>query len=249
MQPAGSETIRLLEQRVSVREFAPEPVPLDSLTILLDAACRAPTSSNLQTYSLVVISDAARRRELAMLAGRQPHVADAPVFVAVCADLSRVQRACSLHGVEENVDTLEMGLVASIDASLVGMSLMLAAESVGLGCVMIGALRSKPVEVAALLRLPPHAFVLFGMCLGWPRFKPPQKPRFPRESIIHFEEYAARESEESVAKYDAVLARYYDHRCKPADTRAWTKRVADCMCTLNNRALRQALSILGLRFD
>ena len=238
-----SETLRLLESRVSVRAFRPDPVPDELLATVLRAACRAPTSSNIQAYSLVVIRDVETRRELSVLAGNQAHVAETPVFLAVCADLSRARRACELHGKPFAGENMEIGLVATVDATLAGMCVMLAAESVGLGCVMIGGMRNKPVEVARLLELPSGAFVVFGMCLGWPAERPEMRPRVPEDGAIHFDRYDGSRTDAVLNAYDQLLAQKGD------GTLTWTAKIARDFSTARRSDLRACLAALGLGFE
>ena len=56
-KPLTSETINLLRDRVSVRKYADKPVSTTLIDTILEAAFRAPTSSNIQAYSVVVIRD------------------------------------------------------------------------------------------------------------------------------------------------------------------------------------------------
>jgi FMN reductase (NADPH) len=219
------------EAHVSVRQYLPQTVPDEMILAILRAARRAPTSSNLQAYSIVVVRDPDTLRRLAELAGNQRHVAETPVFLAWCADLSRVERACKLHNREFVGNTLEMGIVATVDAALTGMSAMTAAESFGLGCVMIGGMRNHPVEVARLLELPPRAYVVFGMCIGWPAERPPQKPRLPESAVIHFERYNG-------ATADEVF-----------EDAAWTTRVSVEFSKPRREHLRAALAQLGLPLE
>jgi FMN reductase (NADPH) len=135
-------------------------------------------------------------------------VAEAPVFIAVCADLSRVARACELHERKFAGNALEMALVAVVDAALVGMSAAMAAESLGLGTVMIGGVRNEPLKICELLGAPPHCFVVFGMCLGTPLDYPLQKPRLPEEAIIHFEQYDDSTVDHALAPYDELVSKY-----------------------------------------
>src|SRR5215472_1593597 len=88
-----TETIRVLNEHVSIRNFRPDPIPTETTELILRAACRAPTSSNLQAYSLIVVQDPGARAQLAAIAGNQKHVLEAPVFVAICADLSKAAAA------------------------------------------------------------------------------------------------------------------------------------------------------------
>ncbi|HYB90390.1 MAG TPA: nitroreductase family protein [Candidatus Binataceae bacterium] len=48
----------------SLRRFKPDPVPDEVLTKVLDAAIRAPSGSNQQTWLFVVVKDAEQRRKL-----------------------------------------------------------------------------------------------------------------------------------------------------------------------------------------
>ena len=117
-----SETIDLLTNRRSVRRYRDEPVPEAMIEAILRAAFRAPTSSNIQSYSVVVVRDRAVLRRLAPVTGNQRHVAEVPVFLAFCADLTRIDHALMRNGHSIAGNNMETGLVASIDAALVGMS-------------------------------------------------------------------------------------------------------------------------------
>jgi nitroreductase len=250
MLPAKkSETIRTLESHVSIRSFNSTPVSEETLAMVLNAARRAPTSSNLQAYSVVVVRDPETRRRLSILAGNQRHVAEAPVFLAFCADISRIRLACQLHSKELAGDTLEMGLVAVIDAALVGMNVASAAESLGMGTVMIGGMRNHPLEVAATLALPEGAFVIFGMCIGWPERRPPQKPRLPEAAVIHYERYNSDGVEQALDEYDRQLESHFRGIDKPTDKASWTRRVATEFSRVRRGELRAAVRRLGFAFD
>lgn len=238
-----TETIRVLESHVSVRRFRPEPIPDELLMTVIRAACRAPTSSGIQAYSLIVIRDPERRRLLSVLAGNQAHVAETPVLLAVCADLSRARRACEMHNVPFAGQNMEIGMVAVVDAALAGMSVMLAAESAGLGCVMIGGMRNKPVEVARLLELPAGAFVVFGMCLGWPLDRPALRPRLPQDGAIHFEHYDTSRTDTILKEYDRLLTE------QSGETLSRTARIARDFSKPRRADLRGYLSALGLPFE
>lgn len=244
----SSETIELLHKRGSVRSYAPDPVSDEMLTAILEAARRAPTSSNLQAYSLIVVRDSGTRRILSEYAGNQRHVVEAPVFIAICADLSRVAQACQMQ--EKNLvgDTLEMGLVATIDAALVGMCATLAADSLGLGSVMIGGMRSRPLEVAELLNLPNRAYVVFGLCVGWPAQRQPPKPRHPAEAVVHFERYEPSDQVRALQAYDGRLAAHYRVGGKPTSPDSWTGCTGREFSKPRRANLRADLARLGFDF-
>ena len=119
----------------------------------------------------------------AALCGGQTHIEQAPVFVAVCADLHKIAAACAQNGVELQSQSLELFLQATVDAALLGQNLALAAESEGLGICMIGAARNHPIELAKLLELPRHVFAVFGMVVGHPTDDPVPRGRMPLGAV------------------------------------------------------------------
>jgi len=243
----GRDVLRTLESRASVRHFADVSLSEAQLHRLVEAARRAPTSSNLQAYSLIRVTDPQTRRRLAELAGEQRHVAEAPVLFVLCADLARLDRAADMTGVRRGSDTLEALLVATIDASLVGMSLSLAAESLGWGSCMIGGLRKHTEAVAQLLGLPPRVFAVFGLCIGQIARRPPQKPRLPQSVVVHSEKYDEAGQEAGIRHFDRVLAEHYRAQGRSSPDDAWSRHGATLMSQRPLAGLRGALQRLGFR--
>jgi nitroreductase len=243
-----SETIRVLHDRVSVRRYTDAPVSDDHVQAILKAAFRAPTSSNIQSYSVVVVRDPETKAQLSLTAGGQRHVAEAPVFLAFCADLTRIDVALQRNGHDLNDNNLEVGLVSSIDAALVGMSAYLAADSLGIKGVMIGAMRNDPVAAARLLDLPHRVYCVFGMCLGWPAEAPAQKPRMDFDHVVHFERYDAGKSAAAVDAYDPVLASHYRASGRQTTDDSWSHDIDAKFHPPQRDTLRQALKSLGFDF-
>ena len=128
---------------------------------------------------MVAVTDAAKRARLAELCGNQEHIAQAPVFLAWCADLARLDRACELRGYTQVTGYVENFLVAAVDAAIAAQTAALAAESLGLGICYIGSIRNNTQAVIDLLELPRLVFPVTGMTLGWPAAEPPMRPRLP----------------------------------------------------------------------
>ena len=247
-----SETIDLLARRSSVRRYKPDPVPEAMVEAILRAAFRAPTSSNIQSYSVIVVRDRDVLRRLAPVTGNQRHVAEAPVFLAFCADLTRIAFAMAKNGHSVADNNMETGLVASIDAALVGMCAALAAESLGLKGVMIGAVRNDATASAEVLGLPDRVYCVFGLCLGWPDDVPVQKPRMDYAGIVHHERYGATRAEgemgSRLAAYDAVLARHYRATGRPTTDDSWTHDMDKKFHPWLRDKLRQQLRERGFDF-
>ena len=129
-------------------------MPSGTLQLLIGAAQSAASSSNLQLWSVVSVSDPARRRALYEVAGHQAHILECPLFLVWVADLHRPTQLARERGVPSaGLDYLEMFLMASIDSALAAQNAVVAAEALGLGTVYIGALRNDPVRVAQVLEL------------------------------------------------------------------------------------------------
>ncbi len=194
--PAGilwnDQIAHLLAHR-SVRAYRPDPLPEGAIPTLIAAAQSAASSSNLQLWSVVAVEDADRRAKLAELAGGQKHIAQAPLILLWVADLARPHAIATDAGQPaEGFAFLESFLVASVDAALAAQNAVVAAESLGLGTVYIGAMRNRPEEVAAVVGLPSNAAVVFGLVVGWPDGAAPAsvKPRLPQAAVLHHERYA-----------------------------------------------------------
>lgn len=239
-----------LNQHVSVRNYRQEPIADDLLRTILNAARRSPTSSNIQAYSFVVVRNPETKQQLAVLAGNQSHIETCDVFIAVCADITRLEKATELYG-KSLAKNLENSMVATVDASLAGMSLSLAAESVGIGTVMIGGMRNRPQEVAEVLGLPSGVFVVYGICLGYPdedKF-PEQKPRLPEDLIIHYEQYTNSDPTPQLQAHDAELAAHYRNQGRRTPDGAWTNVIADKFSVFQRPKLKATLESMGFRFD
>jgi len=243
-----SETIEVLHNRVSIRKYSDEPVTEAQVEAILRAAFRAPTSSNIQAYSVIVVRDPAVKAKLAELTGNQKHVADCPVYLQFCADLTRMEAAMKRHGHDMENNNLEYGLVASIDAALVGMSAYLVADSLGIKGLMIGAVRNKPDEVGKLLGMPRRVYPVFGMCLGWPAEAPKQKPRMDIDTTIHYEKYDTAKLEAALDAYDAELAAHYNAIGKPTTADSWTRDIDEKFAVPRRDKLREQLKGMGFDF-
>ncbi len=199
-------TIELIRRHGSVRRYKPDPVAPDIIETLVVAAQRASTSSNLQMTSVVAVTDPAVRSRLAELCGGQAHVAQAPVFLAWCADLKRLDRACELRGYTQVTEYVENFLVAAVDVAIAAQNAALAAESLGLGICYIGSLRNNVAAVIELLRLPRLVFPIVGMTVGWPATPPVVRPRLPLSAVLHWEHYAEAPKDAELATYDRIMA-------------------------------------------
>jgi nitroreductase len=234
----------------TVRAFLPTPIAPEVLDLVIAAASSAPTSSNLQAWSVMTVRDAGRKARLAAVAGGQKHITQAPVLLVWLADLARLDAIARQSGTEvEGIHYLELFMVAIIDAALAAQNAVVALESLGLGSVYIGALRNDPETVARELGLPKLVFPVFGLCIGTPDPKglSAPKPRLPQSVVVHQEQYDPALSVAEVAAYDARMSAFQTEQAMPAEV--WTQRAiarVKSAKSLNGRhRMREALRALG----
>ena len=197
-------TLDLIHAHGSVRRYKPDPVPDSLIKSIISAGQRASTSSNKQTYSVIVTRDEEKRRALMEIAGGQIQIQQAPVFLTFCADRARLERICELRGYTQDFSTVESFLIAVVDSALVAQNTALAAESLGLGICYIGAIRSNASAVIDLLKLPKGVFPITGMTVGYPLYPPRIRPRLAQEAILHWESYNP-DQEEALLAYDQKM--------------------------------------------
>jgi len=192
----------LLDRRV-VRRYTEQAVPDSLLDALLAAAQSAPAKSDLQQYSVVVMRDAPRIKQIADWIGTMDWIATAPVFLVWCGDMRRGQRLCELHDMPHANNNLDTFLNTAVDCSLAMAQFMVAAEAVGLGTCPISYVRSHIERVSPLLGLPAGVYPLAGLTVGWPVFRRPVSMRLPPSVVVHRERYNDSTLVNDIAAYDA----------------------------------------------
>lgn len=247
----GNPCLDTLLSHRSIRAYLPDALPSGTLETLIAAAQSASTSSNLQTWSVVAVVDADRKARLSEFAGNQAHIRQCPLFLVWLADLARLHHIAEQQGLPDaGLDYLEMFVMATIDAALAAQNAVVAAESLGLGTVYIGGIRNRPQEVASLLHLPPQAFAVFGLCVGYPDPAKPAaiKPRLPQTAVLHQETYDLSRQEADIAQYNQTMRSFYAEQ-QMSVSGDWSehslKRVASGASLSGRDRLRQILQQLG----
>lgn len=253
----SNATLAVIHAHGSVRAYKSDAVPEALLATIVRAAQRASTSSNLQAYSVIAVTDAAKRARLAEVCGQQAFIAQAPLFLAWCADLARLERVCALRDYTQVTAYVENFLVAALDAVIAAQNAALAAESLGLGICYIGSIRNNPREVIELLGLPRLVFPVVGMTVGYPEKPPPVRPRLPLEAILHRECYNA-DHDRALHEYDRVMAAtgIYNQRQVPVPGKpdemedyGWLEHSARRVSQPTRTHLRQVLQEQGFALE
>lgn len=225
-------TLDVLLNRRSIRAFTDEPVSAQDVDAIEAAAQRAATSQFYNAWSAIRITDEDLKQKLAEVA-RQPYVATAPLLYVFVADQHRNYRIAEAKGVAESDITYGTSFMlaqAQNDAVLALHAMETAAESLGLGGVILGSLLNNIDELIDLLHLPEHTFPVLGLALGHPAQQPQLKPRMPRELQFFNNAYPTDDETPDVLAqfkdFDATVHEYYDLRDASKPVAGFTDQIA-----------------------
>ncbi|WP_392566558.1 oxygen-insensitive NADPH nitroreductase [Utexia brackfieldae] len=223
-----TSTIDLLCQHRSIRAYTDQLVSNEQINAILQSAQAVSSSNFLQCSTIIRITDPDLRKKLAELSGGQPYIFGAPEFWVFCADLNRHKQIAP----ELELGKAEHLLLGAVDTSIMAQNAVVAAESLGLGCVYIGGIRNKIDEVTTLLGLPQFVLPLFGLCIGYPAQDPELKPRLPK-ALVFFENHYQPIDKPLLAQYDETMAHYYQARSSNQKFNGWSDNVANILSAEN----------------
>jgi nitroreductase/FMN reductase [NAD(P)H] len=186
----------------SCRSFEQKPIDDDLLKLLFACALSAPSKSDLQQTDIIHVSDSARRRAVEALIPSMPWIAEAPVFLLFCGNNRRLRQVSEKHEIPFTNDHLDAFFNAAVDAGIVMMAFIEAAEAVGLGCCPISAVRNHPRKLDTLLKLPEWVFPVAGLCVGYPESEGRLSYRLPLEVTVHTDAFDETELETRIDAYD-----------------------------------------------
>lgn len=194
--------------RRTVRKFSDRPVSDELLKKIVDKAVKAPTTGNMQLYSVIATRQDDKRRELAALHFNQPAAANAPVLLTICADHYRFNRWCEESGAPTDCfDNLQGILYGVLDAVIFAQQIVSVAENEGLGTCYLGTVTFNAAKIAELLKLPSHTIPVCALAVGYPDGPAEETERIGSEGVLHIEEYP-EETPERIKKVYAVKDNY-----------------------------------------
>jgi FMN reductase (NADPH) len=225
-----NSTIETILGHKSVRKFKDQRLTREQIETLVRSAQAASTSSMIQAYTIIGVTDPGKKAELAAIAGNQSYVEENGHFFVFCADLYRHEVIGEKEGAEvtESLESTEKFMVALIDAALAAQNTSVAAESMGLGICYIGGIRNDLNAVSDVLEIPDRVIPLFGLAVGIPDEDNEVKPRRPLGHVYHENTY--RSDKQTVAneldEYDQTISAYYQERTNGKRTDTWSAQMA-----------------------
>ncbi|MDR0839192.1 MAG: nitroreductase family protein [Oscillospiraceae bacterium] len=200
-----NEVTRQLKARKSVRVFEDAAVPPEILDEILDCAFAAPTAGCQMLYTILHITDQAKKDALSALCDNQPFIARAPVVLVFLADCRRWLDAYRLAGVDAPPPREADLLLACADAFIAAQNAVTAAQSLGLGSCYIGDVWENREKISELLALDEFTFPATLLVLGYPteQQKKREKPRrFDRHFLVFENAYRPLTETEQRAMFE-----------------------------------------------
>ena len=167
--------------RATVRAYDPERHISDELLdSILERAMRAPTTGNMQLYTVIVTRDPERKAALTPL------------------DFNRFTRWCRLSDADAGYDNLLSFLSAMTDAVIVAQQIVTIAETEGLGTCYLGTVTYNADKISELLNLPELVVPVVCLSLGYPAGPTVQCERLPLNAVVHREQYRPDSDEDVI---------------------------------------------------
>ena len=215
----------------SIRKYKNQPLEKEKLELIIKAAQAAPTWGNGEQVSIIAIKDQARKEVFEKLCWGQKYISGCSVFLIFCADFYRVSVAFEKEGkskeFEKYITHVDQLLVGAHDVGIAIQNAVVAAESLGLGTVDIGAVRINCTEIAKELNLPKYAIPMIGLCVGYPDDDPGLKPRMPMNAVFFEDKYDVEKAKAGVDEYDEILKKYLAERPNNSRDSNWSQSITD----------------------
>ncbi len=195
-----TDLLKTIKTRRAIRKYADRPVPRANIETILEAARWAPSSHNRQPWRFAVLTDTAKKAQLAQAMGKRlradrtadgddpadiekdvarsfARITSAPVIIVMCLSMAEMDDYPDARRRQNE------WVLAVQSVSMAGQNMWLMAHSLGLGMNWVCAPLFVPKLVRDTLALPLDWEPVGLMTLGYPA-ESPQKTRQPLDEKI-----------------------------------------------------------------
>jgi nitroreductase len=197
-----NETMKLLIERASCRNFSDKKISPDVLDLILAAGTHAPTAGNLQPYSIIKIENKETKQKLAEKC-EQRFIGKAPVLFLFCIDWHRIERWATLEIAPFTATSSFRHFWTSFqDTIICAQNICTAADSMGLGSVYIGTVLEFFSDIRDMFKLPKGVFPVVLICMGYPKTRPPPQKKLGFDVIGHSERYREMDNQKLINTFN-----------------------------------------------
>lgn len=246
-----NETIQLLQNHRSIRDFKDQPLEREVIETLVKSAQQASTSSYVQAYTIIGVTDEDKKQAI-MEISTQPYVKDNGHLFIFVADYNRHLELAKRKGYEIHFDTTESLLIGVVDAALAAQNLAVAAESLDLGICYLGSIRNNTKKIIEILELPEGTFPVIGMAVGYKNSEGSFKERLPQDTVYFENTYPEFEQiEASLNDYDESITEYYKTRDENKRQDNWSEQVVKKLSKMDQvrKDIKDVLNAQGFLKD
>ena len=226
-----NEIINALYKRKSVRVFTEEPITEEDKKLILTSAIQAPSAGCQLLYTILDITDQAKKDKLADFCDHQAFIAKGQMVLIFCADCQKWDAFYKEAGISPRRPGAGDLLLAVEDALIAAQNAVVAAESLGIGSCYIGDIMENVEEIQALLELPEYVYPACMLVFGHPtaqqqnRTKP---ARFNLSDIVCENTYQSKDSRQirqmfagrtGLQGYDAWMKAFCNRKYESAFSR------------------------------
>ena len=182
-------------------DFTSDSIPEEDLDTILEAGFRSANASNRQSYSIIVVRDREKMKELTGYEGA--------VTLVYCVDFNRLQDTAQRLGHTQELRGVQALITGCVDASLVAQTSVIAAKSLGIDSLLTNGIhRGDASRVYRILDLPKSlCFPLVALVLGRPANEPEHlRGRLMGPGLLHDETYHHATTEQ----IDRIIERFDD---------------------------------------
>lgn len=198
-----NETIKLLMERKSVRQFVQEPMPREDVEAILSAAVQAPSAGNMTLWTIINVTDPEKKAALAKSCDNQPFIATAPMVLVFCADYRRWFEVFKTLDLGEELRVPAEGdfMLATADTIIAAHATVVAADALGYGSCYIGDIIENCDTQREILGLPEYVKPVCMAVFGKPtqsQIERKKPPRFKLEDVVHENGYKMQDADEMI---------------------------------------------------
>ncbi|MEK5382191.1 nitroreductase family protein [Niallia sp. FSL W8-0635] len=202
-----SQLEQVMKSRKSVRVYDPTyKIDKQELEEILEVATSAPSSSNLQSWRFIVIQDQEIKKELRAIGNNQVQIEDSSAIIAVLGDTEAYRNVEDIYKQNVSLGYMDQSIadrtinntqnlypnlpkhtlaqIASYDAGLISMQILLLAKERGYDSVVMGGF--DKLAFAKRFELPENEFPITLIAIGKAVEPAFHTSRLPIEKVAKF---------------------------------------------------------------
>ena len=227
-------------ERVSVRDFDKKLISKTDIEILTKVINNAPTSTNAQQFSAIIVTDQEDKEWIAKNNWGQQHIADSAAFIIFLADRTRAKEVVkrftnddvAVHEVYRGVVDATIGATYAHDALI----------TMGYGVTFVGGVVAFADKIHERFNIPEDAQVIVGLSFGKPTKVNDFKPKMNKVFINKYDKEATMKE---LKRYDGIMKDYY---AKRGEDHGFISRQSGMVGEKENKHMTQPFSKGGQYF-